>query len=162
MNRVEKHIARALDFGMCAMMNAVQFRHRLHASSRAELEHYIARCEPMTREEYFHAAIIRCHPERSPAPATQVPGAVEAPVILNEVEGSLISSGHISTASTEEIRGPLTSPRSAQDDADEEGAAAPLRWQSPVRTAFAENNRVHVNLFPCTHGWSAPTVLMLH
>ena len=37
-----------------------------------------------------------------------------------------------------------------------------MRWQSPVRTAFAENDLTHVDLYPCAAGWTAPTVLMLH
>lgn len=37
-----------------------------------------------------------------------------------------------------------------------------LSWSSPVRTAFAENNVTHVDLYPCDRGWSAPTVFMLH
>jgi pimeloyl-ACP methyl ester carboxylesterase len=45
----------ALDSAMCAMMFTIQRRHRLHARSRAELEAYIARHEPLTRDAYFHA-----------------------------------------------------------------------------------------------------------
>ncbi len=37
-----------------------------------------------------------------------------------------------------------------------------LNWHSPIRTGFAENDRVHVDLYPCAAGWGAPTVLMLH
>lgn len=37
-----------------------------------------------------------------------------------------------------------------------------LRWNSPVRTAFSENNVTHIDLYPCAKGWSAPTVFMLH
>src|SRR5437868_3295316 len=35
-------------------------------------------------------------------------------------------------------------------------------WPSPVETAFPANNIVRVDLFPCSRGWTAPTVLMLH
>lgn len=37
-----------------------------------------------------------------------------------------------------------------------------IRWESPVRTEFPENNVTHVDLYPCAKGWEAPTVLMLH
>lgn len=37
-----------------------------------------------------------------------------------------------------------------------------LRWSSPVRTDFAENNTTHADFYPCDRGWSAPTVFMLH
>jgi GNAT superfamily N-acetyltransferase len=37
-----------------------------------------------------------------------------------------------------------------------------LAWPSPVTSAFAENNRVCVDLFPSPHGASAPTVMILH
>ncbi len=52
-------IARAsaftLDTAMCAMMFAIQCRHRLHARSRAAVEDYIAACAPLTRDGYFAA-----------------------------------------------------------------------------------------------------------
>src|SRR3954468_24757989 len=37
-----------------------------------------------------------------------------------------------------------------------------LTWPSPIRTAFAANDVARANLFPCSKGWSAPTVLILH
>jgi len=49
----EKATALALDAGMCAMMYAVQRRHRLNGESRRELETYIAACEPLSRDAYF-------------------------------------------------------------------------------------------------------------
>jgi pimeloyl-ACP methyl ester carboxylesterase len=59
--------ARVIDGGMCAMMYAIQRRHRLHAGSGAELESYIARCAPLTREVYFQGDSIDLHvPEGSP------------------------------------------------------------------------------------------------
>lgn len=45
--------ARLVDSAMCAMMFAIQRRHRLHAGSRREIEDYIARHEHSTRDEYF-------------------------------------------------------------------------------------------------------------
>lgn len=41
-------------------------------------------------------------------------------------------------------------------------AKATHTWTSPVESQHAENNRCHALLFPCTAGWNAPTVLMLH
>jgi len=43
----------ALDFGMCLAMNAVQWRHRLKAGGRRDLEHYIEACERMTPDGYY-------------------------------------------------------------------------------------------------------------
>ncbi|MFL6513719.1 MAG: alpha/beta fold hydrolase [Chthoniobacterales bacterium] len=37
-----------------------------------------------------------------------------------------------------------------------------MSWRSPLPTAFEANNTVHVDLFPCSKGWSGPTVFMLH
>ena len=39
---------------------------------------------------------------------------------------------------------------------------ASLTWPSPIATRFPANNTARVDLFPCRHGWNAPTVLMLH
>jgi pimeloyl-ACP methyl ester carboxylesterase len=35
-------------------------------------------------------------------------------------------------------------------------------WPSPIKTRFAANDTARVDLFPCSRGWTAPTVLMLH
>ena len=50
--------ARVIDGGMCAMMYAIQRRHRLHAGSHAELTRYIAECAPLSRDVFFHGAPI--------------------------------------------------------------------------------------------------------
>jgi pimeloyl-ACP methyl ester carboxylesterase len=47
--------AHTLDAAMCGMMFAIQRRHRLHAGSHAELERYIERHAPLSRDAYFHA-----------------------------------------------------------------------------------------------------------
>src|SRR5437763_377958 len=39
---------------------------------------------------------------------------------------------------------------------------ATVFWASPLQTAFPANNVARVDLFRCSGGWSAPTVLMLH
>jgi pimeloyl-ACP methyl ester carboxylesterase len=39
---------------------------------------------------------------------------------------------------------------------------ASISWRSPIATTFATNNVARADLFPCSRGWSAPTVLMLH
>jgi pimeloyl-ACP methyl ester carboxylesterase len=43
----------AVDVLMCASMNFVQARHRLHAGSRAEMEDYVSRCERLTPAEFY-------------------------------------------------------------------------------------------------------------
>jgi pimeloyl-ACP methyl ester carboxylesterase len=102
-----KVAALVLDGGMCAMMYAIQRRHRLNGASREALEGYIARHEPLTRDDYYSA---------------------EIPPSLATLDSQ--SSMH--------------------------------RWPSPITSGFAENDRVHVDFFPCAAGWSAPTVLLLH
>lgn len=37
-----------------------------------------------------------------------------------------------------------------------------IRWRSPVETKFPANNIACADLFPCSRGWTAPTLLMLH
>lgn len=102
---IDQLTAWTIDSAMCLSMFAIQRRHKLHASSREELERYIAECEPLTREQFFAA----------PTPGISI------------------------------------------DDSQQH-----LRWQSPITTAFPANDHVHVDLFPCPAGWSAPTVLFLH
>ena len=41
-------------------------------------------------------------------------------------------------------------------------AKLPLVWESPIQTPFPENNHARVDLYPCSKGWSAPTVILLH
>lgn len=50
--------ARVIDGGMCAMMYAIQRRHRLHAGSLAEIERYIEESEGLSRDAYFHGAPV--------------------------------------------------------------------------------------------------------
>lgn len=88
---------------MCVGMNAVQFRHRLHANSRRELERYIEECSALAMEEFYAAP------------------SAEIRVLSNRLE-----------------------------------------WQSPIQTGYAENDRVHVNLFECDAGPAAPTIFLLH
>jgi 1-acyl-sn-glycerol-3-phosphate acyltransferase len=47
--------ATAVDSLMCASMNLLQSRHRLHARSRNEMERYVAKCEKLTVYEYYLA-----------------------------------------------------------------------------------------------------------
>src|SRR3954447_11035312 len=37
-----------------------------------------------------------------------------------------------------------------------------LTWTTPIPTAYPENDRVSVQLFPCERGWTAPTMIFLH
>ena len=46
-----------------------------------------------------------------------------------------------------------------EDDRANEGR---WRWESPVRTGFANNDQVDIELVPSREGWSAPTVFLLH
>jgi len=73
--------ARALDGAMCAMMFAIQRRHRLHAGSRDALDSYIQSHLGRSRDEYF-----------SPAPVEIVDAVGIPPYSLAWT--SPISSGH--------------------------------------------------------------------
>jgi pimeloyl-ACP methyl ester carboxylesterase len=50
---IRRSSAFAVDLLMCASMNFVQARHRLHARSRAEMEVYIADCEQLTLPQFY-------------------------------------------------------------------------------------------------------------
>ena len=45
--------ARTLDAAMCALMYAIQRRHRLDAGSRETLTQYIDACAALSRDEYY-------------------------------------------------------------------------------------------------------------
>jgi len=47
--------ASGVDLLMCASINLLQSRHRLHAGSREEMEHYVAACEKLTAENFYAA-----------------------------------------------------------------------------------------------------------
>jgi 1-acyl-sn-glycerol-3-phosphate acyltransferase len=53
--RMRRVAAQTVDVAMCASMNLLQMRHRLHARSREEMETYVAACEKMTPHEYYAA-----------------------------------------------------------------------------------------------------------
>jgi hypothetical protein len=55
MKPIRRQVARTLDFGMCVLMNRIQRRHRLDATSRAVLEAYLDQCERLTPAEFFEA-----------------------------------------------------------------------------------------------------------
>ncbi len=40
--------------------------------------------------------------------------------------------------------------------------AVTISWPSPIETAFPANNIARADLFPCSKGWRAPTVFLLH
>ncbi len=48
--------ATAVDSLMCASMNLLQSRHRLHARSRDEMERYVVECEKLTAHDYYAAS----------------------------------------------------------------------------------------------------------
>jgi 1-acyl-sn-glycerol-3-phosphate acyltransferase len=47
--------ATTVDSFMCASMNFVQSRHRLHGRSRDEMERYVAKCEKLTAHDFYAA-----------------------------------------------------------------------------------------------------------
>ncbi len=47
--------ANTVDRVMCASMNLVQSRHRLHARSREEVERYVEECEKLTAQDFYAA-----------------------------------------------------------------------------------------------------------
>ena len=51
----ERATAAAFDLGMCAVINALQWRHPATPADREALERYIAHCETLSREVYFSA-----------------------------------------------------------------------------------------------------------
>lgn len=50
---LQRAAAIAVDLAMCASMNVVQMRHRLHAGSHAQMEKYVKDCETMTLPEFY-------------------------------------------------------------------------------------------------------------
>ena len=49
-----RHVAAiSVDSLMCASMNLVQSRHRLHARSRDEMERYVTECEKLTAHDFY-------------------------------------------------------------------------------------------------------------
>jgi 1-acyl-sn-glycerol-3-phosphate acyltransferase len=54
-NTVKRIAATTVDSLMCASMNFIQSRHRLHARSREEMEDYVAQCEKITAHNYYAA-----------------------------------------------------------------------------------------------------------
>jgi 1-acyl-sn-glycerol-3-phosphate acyltransferase len=52
-SRFARFRAGTVDRAMCASMNLLQSRHRLHARSRAEMERYVADCERLSVHEYY-------------------------------------------------------------------------------------------------------------
>jgi 1-acyl-sn-glycerol-3-phosphate acyltransferase len=105
---LRRFAATGIDSLMCASMNLLQGRHRLHASSRNDMERYVEECEKMTAQEFY--AVL--------------PNWELADKIGNHP-----------------------------------GA---VTWRSPIETRFPANNIARADLFPCSRGWSAPTVFMLH
>src|SRR2546422_10644742 len=50
---LQRMAATGIDSLMCVSMNLVQLRHRLHAGSHEEIEHYIAECEKLTVHDFY-------------------------------------------------------------------------------------------------------------
>jgi 1-acyl-sn-glycerol-3-phosphate acyltransferase len=51
--KITRLAASGVDLLMCASINLLQSRHRLHARSREEMECYVAACEKLTAEKYY-------------------------------------------------------------------------------------------------------------
>jgi 1-acyl-sn-glycerol-3-phosphate acyltransferase len=107
-NTLRRFAATGIDSLMCASINLLQGRHRLHARSRDDMERYVEECEKMTAHEFYAVP----------------PNGELAHKIDNHTNA--------------------------------------VMWRSPVETKFPANNIARADLFPCSHGWSAPTVFMLH
>lgn len=100
--------ATSVDLLMCASMNLLQRRHRLHTNSRRDMEHYVAKCATLTPAEFY-----------------VIPSNGQIGDMLDDSRHS-------------------------------------ISWRSPVQTKFPANDVARADLFPCSRGWSAPTVIMLH
>ena len=126
--------ASALDLGMCVMMNALQWRHRVGTADRELLERYIAECEQHTRESYFAVPQIGgvAEQKRLESASTETPAGTR---------GTLAADAPFWKWSS-----PV--------------ATIPLRGRGV--DAHCANETVHVDLYPGPKGWSAPTVILLH
>ena len=51
--RLRRMSARTVDSLICASMNLIQSRHRLHARSRDEMERYVEKCEKITAQQFY-------------------------------------------------------------------------------------------------------------
>jgi len=78
----EKIAAAALDRAMCAMMFAIQRRHRLDGASRGALERYVAAHEPLTRDAFFHAPPL----DSSAISASRSPVRWRSPIVTGFAE----------------------------------------------------------------------------
>jgi len=56
-NTLERFAASGIDSLMCASMNFLQSRHRLHARSRNEMERYVVACEKLTAHDFYAAPL---------------------------------------------------------------------------------------------------------
>ncbi len=52
-SKTARFAASGVDWLMCASINLLQLRHRLHARSREEMERYVTTCEKLTAEDYY-------------------------------------------------------------------------------------------------------------
>jgi pimeloyl-ACP methyl ester carboxylesterase len=115
--KVGRLAASGVDLLMCASINFLQSRHRLHARSREEMEHYVAECEKLTAENFYAvpngaeiaaaigdrpgSSITWCSPMETKFPANNVaradffpcPRGWSAPTVL--MLHALMSASHI-------------------------------------------------------------------
>ncbi|MFM8232223.1 MAG: alpha/beta fold hydrolase [Chthoniobacterales bacterium] len=58
MEAIRRNWARFTDASTCALLNMAQWRHRSQASTREDLEAYLATCERLSREEFYSAPAL--------------------------------------------------------------------------------------------------------
>ncbi|MFM7374105.1 MAG: hypothetical protein ACKO39_02990, partial [Chthoniobacterales bacterium] len=58
MEAIRRNWARFTDASTCALLNMAQWRHRAQASTREDLEAYLATCEKLSREEFYSAPAL--------------------------------------------------------------------------------------------------------
>ena len=75
MEAIRRSWARFTDASTCALLNLAQWRHRSQASTREDLEAYLAKCEKLSREEYYSAPTLEPVEESKGELAWQSPHA---------------------------------------------------------------------------------------
>ena len=79
MEAIRRNWARFADASTCALLNLAQWRHRSHASTREDLEAYLAGCEKLTRAEFYSAPSLEPVEESAGELAWRSPHASDFP-----------------------------------------------------------------------------------
>lgn len=53
MTPIRRGLAHVADASTCVLLSMAQWRHRAQASTRKQVEEYVATCEPMTRQQFY-------------------------------------------------------------------------------------------------------------